>query len=115
MIKVEESQRTSLLQCLPSPFQTASEECGSLRAQLEAQGQQLQMTKEAVQELEVSLAGVLSRKGTWSAFAALLKAVFPSAASCQTKAVIGSDNITTQVYAITPFHSLDSGLKGNCS
>ncbi|XP_034339665.1 FYVE and coiled-coil domain-containing protein 1 [Arvicanthis niloticus] len=39
-------------------LKTAKEECGSLRAQLEAQGQQLQMTKEAVQELEITKAAL---------------------------------------------------------
>ncbi|XP_021062342.1 FYVE and coiled-coil domain-containing protein 1 [Mus pahari] len=39
-------------------LKTANEECGSLRAQLEEQGQQLQMTKEAVQELEITKAAM---------------------------------------------------------
>lgn len=64
LIKVEsQSKKNSLLRCLPLPFQAASEECGSLRAQLEEQSRQLQVTKEAVHELKVGLAGVLSRKG----------------------------------------------------
>lgn len=37
-------------------LKTANEECGSLRAQLEEQGQELQMTKEAVQELKITKA-----------------------------------------------------------
>lgn len=64
MIKVKESQSKNLfLMMLPHPFQTTNEECESLRAQLEEQSQELQVTKEAVHELKVGLAGVLSRKG----------------------------------------------------
>lgn len=39
-------------------LKTANEECERLRAQLEEQGQQLQMTKEAVQELEITKAAM---------------------------------------------------------
>ena len=44
---------SAILSC---PLQTASEECRSLRGQLEEQGQQLQTAKEAVGKLEVGLA-----------------------------------------------------------
>ncbi|XP_055457610.1 FYVE and coiled-coil domain-containing protein 1 isoform X1 [Psammomys obesus] len=39
-------------------LKTASEECGNLRAQLEEQGQQLRMTKEAMHKLKVTKAAI---------------------------------------------------------
>lgn len=61
---MKESRSKNLsLTMLPHPFQTANEECESLRAQLEERSRELQVTKEAVHELKVGLARVLSRKG----------------------------------------------------
>lgn len=92
MIKVKESQSKNLsLMMLPHPFQTANEECESLRAQLEEQSRELQVTKEAVHELKVGLAGVLSRKGDLICFYWI--DALQNAASSQAETVIGSDSI----------------------
>lgn len=59
-----------------------------------------------MQELEVSLAGVLQGKGIWSAFTGLLKDISHNAASCQTKRIIDSDNITSLCHNALPFPGL---------
>lgn len=52
--------KTPRLRSLSCPLQTASEECKSLRGQLEVRGKQLRAAKEAVDKLEVGLAGSAS-------------------------------------------------------
>lgn len=76
---------TSLLCSLSRPLQTATEECRSLRGQLEERGQRLQAAQEAVGKLEVGPGR--GRAGSPDQRLARLVMSGPSVWACQGEAV----------------------------